>query len=140
MKMSVHVTNGNLDEAIFNEFCFGLLMARPSGERTEIGVLFADIPADAPYYMPSHHPPFVTTEMFFRWHIRNICERTASLLSWPPMLKGSYALTISYTDIQPSLFCEDMRTKMTEGYPVCERMDCAKNDVCPYTSKQEGGR
>lgn len=137
MKMSIHVSNTNLDEELFNQFCFVLQMAHSGGKRTKDGVLFADIPADIPYHMPSNHPPIVNAETFFRRHIRNICERTASLYFWPPMLNGSYALNISYTDIQPSVLCGDILTGITEGYPICERMDCTKSDSCPYAPEKQ---
>lgn len=139
MKMSIHVTNANLDKELFNQFCFTLQLARPNCERTDDGVLFFDIPADVPYHIPSHHPPNVSVETFFQWHIRNICERTASLFCWPPMMNGSYSLNIHYTDIQPSLFCGDMCTSMTEGYPICERTNCIKGDSCPYAPDHKGG-
>lgn len=134
MKMTVTVTNHNIDECLFNQFCFSLQMAIPGGIRTEGGVQFMDIHADDPIHMPEYDPPVVSAETFYRRKIREVCERTSSLAGWPPNMPVCYQVGVTYTDIRPSLFCSDMQTSVTEGYPVCERKDCSKAETCSYIS------
>lgn len=139
MTMTVSVTNHSIDEQLFNQFCFMLQMAMPGGKRTEDGVKFPDIHADDPIHMPGYDPPIVSVETFYRRKIREVCERTSSLNGWPPNMALGYLFGVTYTDIRPSLFCADMQTDITEGYPVCKRKDCPKVETCSYIPEKAGG-
>lgn len=75
-------------------------------------------------------------EIFYREKIQMVCERAMYLLAINQNGKA-YTLHIHYSDICPELFCKDMQTSITEGYPFCENMDCPNRAACVYTKAEE---
>lgn len=132
MKMTIRVRNSNLPEHLYAQFCFMLQLAGPC-ERTEDGVVFSDIEADQPVHLSEGAVTVVSTEEYFRFKIRQTCARVCGWFGKPTdPHELQYGLLINYSDIDPVLFCPEMRTDQTEGYPVCKQSDCTKKHACRY--------
>lgn len=133
MRMTIKVSNGNFPEGLYATFCFMLQLAGPC-EHTEEGVVFSDIEADHPMYLKKGAVTVVSAEDYFRLKIRQTCARVCGWFGKktdPHELQ--YGLQINYSDIEPVLFCPEMCTDQTKGYPVCKRSECTKKYACRYS-------